>query len=282
MSTEIANTEQAQEWNTTEGEHWVAHQARYDRILGGYGERLLDAADIGEADVVLDIGCGCGDTTRAAARRATAGSALGVDLSGPMLERARATAAEQQLGNVTFERADAQVHGFEPGRFTRAISRFGVMFFADPVAAFTNVAGTLRPGSRVAFTCWRDVTENEYLMVPAAAALEFVELPDWGDDSQPGPYSLANPDRIRSVLGDAGLTDVAIDPLDLPIHLGADVADTVSLILDTGMAKELLATADDDTIAKATQAISNALTPFETSDGVVLGSAAWLVTAKRP
>lgn len=278
----MANAEQAKEWNTTEGEHWVAHQARYDRILGGYGERLLDAADIGEADVVLDIGCGCGDTTRNVARRAMAGSALGVDLSGPMLDRARTLAVEQGLDNASFERVDAQVHDFKCQQFTRAISRFGVMFFADPVAAFTNIGGALQPGSRVAFTCWRDVTENEYLMVPAAAALEFVELPDWGDESQPGPFSLAAKDRIRSVLHDAGLTKVVVEPLDLPLHLGTDVPDTVAFILYTGLAKELLGSADDDSVDKATAAITDVLKTFETPDGVVLGSGAWLVTATRP
>lgn len=276
-----ANTEQARKWNATEGAHWVTNQARYDRILGGYGERLLDAADLGPADVVLDIGCGCGETTRGAAQRATTGSAVGVDLSGPMLDLARALAADQGLDNVSFEQADVQVHRFPPERFTRAVSRFGVMFFADPGAAFTNVAGALAPGGRVSFTCWRDVTENEYLMVPAGAALQFVDLPPWGDETQPGPFSLADPDRIRSVLGEAGLTDIAIEPVDLPMRLGVDVADTISFILDTDLAKDLLASADDATVAKATEAISDALGPFESPDGVRLGSAAWLVTATR-
>lgn len=127
MNTQIANTEQAREWDTTEGRHWVAHQERYDRMLGEYGERLLEAAAIGEGDVVLDVGCGCGETTRKAARRASSVSALGVDLSRPMLEVARDLAVEQGLDNSSFERADAQVHTLLPPQPRRPISPVGWM-----------------------------------------------------------------------------------------------------------------------------------------------------------
>ncbi|MGH9244670.1 MAG: class I SAM-dependent methyltransferase [Acidimicrobiales bacterium] len=222
MTAQVANTEQAREWNTTEGEHWVAHQERYDRMLGAFGDRLLEAAAIQPTDAVMDVGCGCGATTRAAARQAGEGEALGVDLSAPMLTLARQLAADEALANVRFEQADAQVHRFDPARYSAAISRFGVMFFADPVAAFANIAAALEPDGRLVFTCWRAALDNEWIMVPAAAALQYVPLPDLGDESQPGPFSLARPERVRQVLEGAGHTVESVDSLDVPLRLGAD------------------------------------------------------------
>ena len=140
----IVNTGQAEAWNGYEGGHWAANQDRYDAVNSGFNTPLLDAAAIGERDHVLDVGCGNGQLTRLAARRARDGRAAGVDLSGPMLARARASSAD--VPNVTFEQGDAQVHAFPAGAYDVAVSRFGVMFFADPVAAFANIGSALRPG----------------------------------------------------------------------------------------------------------------------------------------
>src|SRR3569833_290281 len=146
----IVNTAQAEAWNGYEGGHWAAHQSRYDAVNSGFNAPLLAAAAIGEHDRVLDVGCGNGQLTRLAARRARFGHATGLDLSAPMLERARATAAEEGVANVTFARGDAQVHPFPAGAFDVAVSRFGAMFFADPVAAFANVGRAERAGGRAA------------------------------------------------------------------------------------------------------------------------------------
>ena len=164
----IANTEQAEAWNKDEGLHWAAHQDRYDALNFEFTECLLDAAAIADTDAVLDIGCGNGQTTRLAARHASNGRAIGFDLSAPMLERAAATAAEEGVANTIFEQGDAQVHPFGPGTFDVAISRFGVMFFNDPVVAFTNIRVALRSDGRLAFLCWQDLTSNEWLMTTAA------------------------------------------------------------------------------------------------------------------
>src|SRR5207245_420606 len=150
----------------------------YDRQLAPFAAAVLGAARITSSERVLDIGCGCGRTTILAAQHAA--EAIGVDISAPMLECARAEAEERSVANVRFERADMQSRTFEPNTFDVAISRFGVMFFDDPVTAFGNVARALSPGGRLAFVCWQDLGHNEWLLVPGMAAAQHVPLPDTG------------------------------------------------------------------------------------------------------
>ena len=277
----VANTEQAEAWNGEEGAHWAAHQDRYDAMGGAFTEHLLSAAAITESDVVLDVGCGNGQTTRVAARRASHGRAVGLDLSGPMLERARATAAGEGVTNVMFEQGDAQVHPLPAATFDVAMSRFGVMFFADPIAAFANIGAAIRAGGRLAFVCWQDLTRNEWLMVPAGAALEFVELPDLGGPGAPGPFSLADPERVRAILRDANFVDVQVDSVDAAMRLGDDAADAVAFLRGTGMARALLDKADERTATRAFEAVGEALRPYEQPGGVYLTGTAWVVTARR-
>jgi SAM-dependent methyltransferase len=281
MTAPIANTEQAEAWNSEEGLHWAAHQDRYDAMSGAFTEPLLDAAVIAETDIVLDIGCGNGQSTRLAARRAHRGRAVGLDLSAPMLERAAATAANESIANVSFLQGDAQVHQLPAAEFDVAISRFGVMFFADPVAAFANIASAVRSDGRLAFVCWQDLTRNEWLMVPAGAALEHVGMPEVGEPGAPGPFSLAEPARIEAILGEVDFADVDITGIDAPMRLGDSAADAVAFLRGTGMARALLEKADAPTAARALDAVSAALRPYEQPGGLFLTGAAWLVTARR-
>src|SRR6476659_4032876 len=147
--TALANTEQADAWNGREGAHWAEHARRYDRSSRRHRERLLEAASISLTDVVLDVGCGTGSTTRDAARRAGQGSALGVDLSAAMLGQAREQSEADGITNIAFVQADAQVYAFEEHAYDVAMSSFGVMFFGDPIAAFTNIGRALHPGGRL-------------------------------------------------------------------------------------------------------------------------------------
>jgi ubiquinone/menaquinone biosynthesis C-methylase UbiE len=272
----VVNVEQAEAWNGEEGRHCVAHRDRYDAMLQGFTRRLLQAADVSPGQRVLDVGCGSGQTTCAAARAAWPGSAVGADLSGPLLKEARRRAERERLYNVRFERADAQVHPFPAARFDVVLSRFGVMLFADPAAAFANIARALAPGARMAFLTWQAPERNEWVGVLGAALASAAEpLPT--DAAGPGPFSLSDPGRIRQLLGQAGFTQITVDPVDERGRLGSDVEDVIDFVQDFGPVRHVLAGADTTTKAKVLNALREALASHHTADGVVLAAAAWLV-----
>jgi SAM-dependent methyltransferase len=282
MSTPVVNVEQARYWNGKEAAHWLSYEDRYEAMLAAFTARLLEAASLTRSDRVLDIGCGCGATTRAAGRVAAGGEAVGVDLSCQLLRRAERRARQEGLVNVSFEHADVQVHAFGGPGFDVAVSRFGVMFFADPVAAFANVARALRPGGRLAVLCWADALDNQWIAVPGAAAAQYVALPALGDPASPGPFSLADPRRLSVILGLAGLAEAEVEAINEPLLLGSGVTDTVEFLKATGMGRTLLQDADPAAIARITDGIAAALGPHLSPEGVRLGSKAWLATARRP
>ncbi|MEV0701755.1 methyltransferase domain-containing protein [Saccharopolyspora sp. NPDC050389] len=278
----IVNSHQAEAWNGYEGTHWAENQERYEAMVGGRGGRndveLFDAAGIASDHRVLDIGCGNGQTTRTAARKAADGNVLGVDLSGPMLERARRTAADEGIGNVTFEQGDAQVHDFPAARFDVAISRGGIMYFADPVAAFANIGAALKPAGRLAFGCGRDASDTDFDAVWAAIATH-VALPDPAEDTAPGPATFTDPARIREVLTEAGFADVALRQVESEMVLGEDAADAAEFVFGWGPMRFWLADADDEAIGRAREEATAALRTLERSGSVVATTHGWLVTA---
>ena len=276
----VANVEQAEAWNGDAGRHWVKHRDRYDVMVNEFTRRLADAAKVSAGQAVLDVGCGSGQTTCAAARVARGGSALGVDLSAPLLAEARRRAEREGLDNVRFEQADAQVHRFPAARFDVVISRFGVMFFADPAAAFANIARAVARGGRLAFLSWQPATHNEWIMTLGAALAKYVELPNTDTDA-PGPFSLADPDRIAHLLSQAGFTQVAVEPISGPLRLGSDVEDVLDFAEGLGLVRDLLTGVDTTVRTKVFDAMRDALTPHQTDDGVLIGAAAWLVAASR-
>lgn len=215
--------------------------------------------------------------------QAAAGTAVGVDLSAVMLAAARSRAAEERLANVSFIAGDAQTYPFATGAFDVAISRFGVMFFDDPVAAFTNVAGALVRGGRLVFVCWQELVRNPFILVPGLAIAGHVALPDLGPPGAPGMFALADPARIEALLADAGFAEVGIEPLAEEILLGGSgsLADAVAFLRE-GMGRAVLAGADEATQNRAVAAVSEALAPYATAGGVRIAAVAWLVTARRP
>jgi SAM-dependent methyltransferase len=274
---------QSEYWDGRAGEHWVEERDRYDATLRPFGRALLEAAAIGEGERVLDVGCGNADTTIQLARRVGArGSVTGIDLSGPMLRSAEERIAAEGLSNVTLVQGDAQTHPFEEGTFDALVSRFGVMFFADPPAAFANLARALRPGGRVAFVCWQEVFKNEWIMVPAAAVVEHVGMPELPDADAPGPFAFADPQKVRDILDTAGFTDVTLESLTMPAPMGTDVEDTVQFFSRSDMAEEILGRASEDQVTAALDAMREALRSYAGPDGVVLTGTAWLVMARRP
>jgi SAM-dependent methyltransferase len=277
-----ANQEQRDYWNRDEVRHWVDQQRRYDEMLEPFGAAVLDAARIEPDHRVLDVGCGNGATSRAAARIASDGQVLGVDLSEPMLERARALAREEGIDNVSFEVGDAQTRAFEP-QFDHAISRFGVMFFDDPPAAFANIRSALRDGGRATFVVWQEALANEWRSVPGAAVIEHVGLPETNDPESPGPFALADPDRTRNLFTQAGFRELTIEPFESSMLLGGrgTLDEAVDFLANTGIGKGLLEDAEPQAAASALAAIHGALEPFVSDEGVRIGSAAWVVSARR-
>ncbi|MET9322266.1 class I SAM-dependent methyltransferase [Streptomyces sp. NPDC003038] len=277
----IANTDQAQAWNGSEGAHWARHQDRWDAVNDGFNQLLLGAAAIAGRSRVLDIGCGAGRTTRLAARQAGAGGqAVGLDLSAPMLERARASAEREGLDNVSFVEGDAQVHPLEPGTFDTAVSRFGVMFFADPVAAFANIGRALRPGGRLAFICTAEAEGNEWLQA-IAALRDILPVGDFGKPGTPGMFSLAVPDDTYGILSAAGFEGAQAVRVEAFGNWGRDAEDAAAFLLDSGPGRHLLAQVDSRVGALARRTLVDVMRPHETDGGVLLRSSAWLVTAVR-
>lgn len=274
------NQQQAEHWNGAESGHWVEHADRYDRQLAPFADALLQRVQSSDVDRVLDIGCGCGVTTITVAQHAL--QATGVDLSQPMLNVAwqRATAAGRS--NVDFVVADAQTHHFEAGPFDVVMSRFGVMFFDDPVAAFTNARRSLTVGGRIAFVSWQGLEANEWLLVPGLAAAPHVALPDLAGDGGPGMFSLSKADSISELLARAGFRNIQIDPLNPTITLGGGgtVDESLDYLLGTGIARALLDSAEPEARIRAIDAVRAALTErYERGIGVRLGTGAWLTTA---
>ena len=276
-----ANRDQIEYWNSAESRHWVEHQWLYDSMLEPYARRLLSAAEIALAERVLDIGCGTGTTTLAAA--AGAREALGVDIAEPMITRARERAHEQGLPNARFEVADAQTAAFESEFHDIVISRFGVMFFDDPAAAFAYLRTALRPDGRIVFVCWQILADNEWVRVPALAAATHVPLPDLGEPGAPGPFAFGDAERLRTLLAQSGFRDIGIEGVADTILLGGggSVEDAVDFLRGTGMARALFAEASPDDVARAIDAVREALAPYQTPEGIRLGAAAWLVNARR-
>src|SRR5436190_1324586 len=222
MSEEIANVDMARAWDGEEGDQWTQFADEYDDTSRSIWARFLQTDPIRPTDQVLDIGCGCGQSTRDAARLAHEGSALGIDLSSSMLAVARRRAAAEGVPNVDFRQADAQVYAFDPQTFDIAISRFGVMFFENRPAAFTNIAAALRPGGRLAVLAWQDIRNNEWIMTvrETLAAGRDLPMPPVG---APGPMALADQNDVRSLLSGAGFESVRFTSIDEPVWFGADV-----------------------------------------------------------
>jgi SAM-dependent methyltransferase len=281
----IANTAQAEQWNSGEdAAYWVANQERFDRMLEPFAAMIVPAAGLRPGSHVLDVGCGCGATTLAAARLVGRGQAAGIDLSGPMLARARTRAATAGLANTVFWQGDAQVHALERAAFDAVISRFGTMFFADPVAAFTNIRSATRPAGRLVFVCWQTLAANQWLLVPRAALAQHAPAPapEFGDG--PGMFAFADPDRLRQVLTAAGWRDIQITAEQTPILVGGggSVDDAVEFLRTGSMGRSMLAGADAGTVDRAVASVRGALAPHADGDGVRLGAAVWLAQAVAP
>lgn len=280
--TNIANTDQYAAWNGDSGQRWIADADRRDRVMTPIADALLDTACPAPGDRVLDIGCGCGATTLAAARVvAPTGEVHGVDLSAPMLDVARRRAEAAGLTNVHVEQADAQTHRLPRGSFDVAISRFGTMFFSGPEAAFTNIAAALVPGGRICLATWQPLIANQWLTVPGAALLRYGSILDTADDAGPGMFAQSEPDLVRQVLADAGNGDIGLHPVEVTLTLGAEPEEAAAYLADTGPGRAVLATIPDHDKPAALDAVRAALADHTDHTGVHLDAGIWIITAVR-
>jgi SAM-dependent methyltransferase len=277
LKVDPSNSAQADAWDGEEGAYWATHADHFDRALGGYEAAFMRAAGISADSRVIDIGCGTGQTTRLAARAAEHGSAVGVDLSGQMIDLARQLAAREGLANVAFQQADAQIQPFAPESYDIAISRTGTMFFGDLVAAHTNIRNALRPGGTFTALVWQDPGPNEWFreLSGALAAGRDMGGPPPG---APSPFALADPDRARLVLSESGFRNVQIDGVEAPMWFGEDPEDACAFVL--GLLGWMLHGLDEVAQARATNALMTTLEEHVGSDGVTFGSATWLITAR--
>lgn len=277
----IANVDMAAAWDGPEGDHWTEHADRYEGTGERFGAALLDAVSVGAEATILDVGCGTGKLTLDLARMSPLRSVLGIDLSSKMLELARSRAAHEGLANVEFERGDVQVHPFPTAAFDQVVSSFGSMFFADPVAAFANLARATRPAGELAMLVWRDLEHNEWLTVLRGALALGRGLPR-PPAGAPGPFAFAEPEHTQRVLTEAGLRDFSCDEVTEPLRLGADVDDAFAFVSTFGITKGLTQDLDDRDKAAALDRLKSRLTDHETNDGVLFGASAWLIRAKVP
>jgi SAM-dependent methyltransferase len=269
------NEEQIEYWNGAAGTTWAESQERLDRLLAPLSEQAVNAANPQSGERVLDIGCGCGATTLAMLERGA--EVCGVDISAPMLERARART--QSYDGATFIEADAAKHGFERTH-TLAFSRFGVMFFDDPVAAFGNIRSGLIEQGRLAFVCWQAPPQNDWIYVAGKALQSHLPEPAAAPDPRaPGPFAFADPDYVRGILADAGFTDIGIDGVTAELHLADTLDEAVEFQGRVGPVARALAELEGEQKEAALAAARDALSNYVTPEGISLGSAAWIVTA---
>ncbi|MFJ6088174.1 class I SAM-dependent methyltransferase [Streptomyces sp. NPDC092369] len=248
----------------------------YDAELRLHNQLFRTAARVGSHDRVLDIGCGTGQSTREAARAAVDGSAVGIDVSAPMLEQARRLSADQGPANVTYQQADAQVHRFAPPPFDLCISRFGTMFFTDPVAAFTNIGRALRPAARLVLLVWQERDRNEWATAIRRSLTAVPAAPDG-----PDPFSLADPTVTEDILASAGFTDITFTDVHEPVYYGPDSAAALDAVLRLREVKDLLAHLAPAAADHARTRLRTTLDTHLTDSGVHFDSSAWIITARR-
>lgn len=274
------NADQIAYWNGPGGQRWARQQQVQDVLLAPIADILIDRANPKAGERVVDVGCGSGATTMAFARKVgPSGHVLGVDVSGPMLERARAGAPAD--GSVEFVQADATVYPFQPANADLVASRFGVMFFADPAKSFSNIHGVLRPSGRLALICWREPRENPWMMAPLQAVYRHVpKLPPQQPDD-PGPFAFASDERVTRILTAAGFGEVALEPreLSLDIAMGRGLDAAVQSAFEIGPASRALEGHPQETRDAARQSVREVLASYQRGDRVALPGAIWLVTA---
>jgi SAM-dependent methyltransferase len=278
----MPNSEMVQLWNSPESDAWVVTPERYDAMLEHLGRLALDAAGLRAGEAVLDVGCGSGQLTMQAAEIVGAtGRVVGADVSGPLIRRARQRAGD--TANVSFVEADVQVHDFADETYDALVSRFGVMFFDDPVAAFSNLRSATAADGRLAFVAWQAAPLNEWVMTPVGALVPHLGMPELPPPGAPGPFSFADADHVRSVLSTAGWSDVQVEGVETTLLVGGpgSADDVVDFYQRDLFGRLMLAKATPEQQAAALTDLRQAVSAAMTEEGLRQRAAVWVVTARR-
>lgn len=281
-----SNQQQISDWNGAVGARWLTYNDWLDERTAAYGEMALAAAAAQPGEAVLDIGCGAGATSLELAHAVgLGGRVIGVDVSELLIGRARERSRALDLP-LEFQLADASAPLFAPASFDLLFSRFGVMFFDDPLAAFGELHKTLKPGGRLAFACWQAPARNDWYVLPLQAIVCIVES-DPVDTHAPGPFAFSDPERLRRMLGEAGFERIELRPFEAPFYHGrgenraAMVEDALQQVFRVGPIQRLLASRTDEVRERATLAIRAALESIATEQGIAVSGATWVVTAHK-
>ena len=277
-----SNADQIDFWNGNQGEAWARRTTTVDTAFAELTNALLEAAAIGSGDRVLDLGCGGGGAMAAIAERVgPVGAVTAIDVSAPMIAVARRRA--EKLTNATIVMADAAAYPFAADSFDALISRLGAMFFDDPVSAFAPLRGAMAANGRIALGVWRQPRENPWAMEPISAARPYVDMPPRPGPETPGPFSFADPNRVRRILDAVGFREIAFAPLDLSLPFGDSVDEALDFTVDIGPLADPLSRTTGERRRRAIDAILDVLAANVNEDGVVrLGGACWIVTARAP
>jgi SAM-dependent methyltransferase len=281
----MSNAEQIKYWNGDAGKRWAQEDDTMAQLLRSISEALVAHAQIGACRTALDIGCGGGSQSVMLAEELGAGArVVGVDISQPMLAVARdkAAVAGAELADMDFLQADAATHAFSPAEFDLVFSRFGVMFFDDPVSAFRNIHQALQTDGRLAFCCWQPVKANDWTRLPLQAALQHVPAPAPADPDAPGPFAFSDPERVRSILQDSGFHEVVIEPYSTALRFGraSSLSQSVRELAMIGPVSRLLVDQDQSVLERVFEAMEEVLSPHYEEGALSLTGAVWFVTAK--
>ena len=279
----VVNVDQQQFWNEVKGDFWVTLKPRIDPLLSPFGVAALNALSAAKGERILDVGCGTGETSVELAKLVGPGGKVqGIDFSRPMLERARAEAVSAPQGVLSFKEGDAEVQQFVPKYFDAVFSRFGVMFFDDPVAALGNIRTAIKPGGRLAYVCWASRKDNPWIGIPTGVARQFLDIPPAPPDDAPGQFAMEREARIFDVLGRAGWSEVSVEKFEMEHNMGKNVSDAAGFICQMGPMSEPFGNASPALRSKCITAVEQALEPFKTSRGIDMKFSTWIVSAKNP
>jgi SAM-dependent methyltransferase len=278
-----SNAGQIEYWNGPVAERWTSLAEGQEPRLSPFGDAALEVLDARPGETVLDIGCGNGFTALQLARSVgPGGRVVGIDVSAVMLADARRRIAASGNANIEIMEADAATHDFAPGAFARAYSRFGVMFFADPAAAFANIRGGLEPGARLAFAAWREMAANPSIQITVDIGTRHLERHNPAGPTDPGPFAFADPDRVARILAEAGFAEIKIAPHDTVLNLGPDVETALARLTEFGPMATPIQRAPNEIRARVMADLAEAIAPRLGPEGVTFEAACWIVTAENP